>query len=77
MDDSPLWKDMIKVRHIYLQGREYQIHNGRVLVFGWINGYEINLNVLCTLFYMMPAPIKIALFMILLRQSGWWSLGSD
>jgi hypothetical protein len=30
MSDSPLWKDMLKVRHIYLQGREYIIGNGRL-----------------------------------------------
>jgi hypothetical protein len=35
MDDSPLWKDMMKVRHIYLQGREYQIHNGKSVSF-WL-----------------------------------------
>jgi hypothetical protein len=36
MDDSPLWKDMMKVRHIYLKGREYQIHNGKSVSF-WLD----------------------------------------
>jgi hypothetical protein len=27
MNDSPLWKDMMKIMHIYLKGREYHITN--------------------------------------------------
>jgi hypothetical protein len=27
MNDSPLWKDMMMIRHIYLKGREYHITN--------------------------------------------------
>jgi hypothetical protein len=36
MDDSPHWKDMMKIRYIYLKGREYQVHNGRSVSF-WMD----------------------------------------
>jgi hypothetical protein len=38
MDDSPLWKDLmkIKIRHIYVKGGEYKINNGRNISF-WLD----------------------------------------
>jgi hypothetical protein len=29
MNDSPLWRDLMKVRYIYLRGRRYKVNNGR------------------------------------------------
>jgi hypothetical protein len=34
LDDSPLWKYLLKIRHIYLKGRTYKMNNGKMLVFG-------------------------------------------
>jgi hypothetical protein len=33
MSDSPLWKNLMKVRHIYLRGRRYIIGNGKYVSF--------------------------------------------
>jgi hypothetical protein len=34
--DSPLWKDLLKIRHIYLKGRRYKIGNGKKISF-WMD----------------------------------------
>jgi hypothetical protein len=31
--DSPLWKDMLQVKHIYLKGRRMKVGNGRTTSF--------------------------------------------
>jgi hypothetical protein len=36
MHDSPLWKDLMKVRHIYLRAREYKLNNGMSISF-WLD----------------------------------------
>jgi hypothetical protein len=42
LHDSLLWNDLMKVRCIYLRGREYMINNGKsVSFFGWIPGLGI------------------------------------
>jgi hypothetical protein len=33
MQDSPLWKDLMKVRDIYLRGRGFKLNNGRHISF--------------------------------------------
>jgi hypothetical protein len=33
MTDSPLWKDLMKVRYIYLRGRRYKIGNSKYVSF--------------------------------------------
>jgi hypothetical protein len=33
MNDSPLWKDLMKVRYIYLRGKGYKVSNGRNVSF--------------------------------------------
>jgi hypothetical protein len=41
MDDSSVWKDLIKIRHIYMRGREYVLGNGRLISFWldtWLGG---------------------------------------
>ena len=29
MDDSPVWHDLLKIKHIYLRGRTFSVKNGR------------------------------------------------
>jgi hypothetical protein len=36
MSDSPLWKDLLKIRQIYLKGREYKVNNGKSISF-WLD----------------------------------------
>jgi hypothetical protein len=36
MSDSPLWKDLMKVRYIYLRGMRYIIGNGKSVSF-WLD----------------------------------------
>jgi hypothetical protein len=41
LDDSPLWKDLMKVRCIYLRRRGYKINNGKNISFWldvWLDG---------------------------------------
>jgi hypothetical protein len=38
VSDSPVWKDMMKVHHIYLKGREYKINNGKAVSF-WLDAW--------------------------------------
>jgi hypothetical protein len=33
MSDSPIWKDLMKIRHIFLRGREYKMGNGKSMSF--------------------------------------------
>jgi hypothetical protein len=52
--DSPMWNDLLKVRHIYLHGRGFKINTGRMISFWldpWLNGkpdypilYDLCLN---------------------------------
>jgi hypothetical protein len=36
MTDSPIWKDLIKIRYIYLKDRRYIIGNGKYVSF-WLD----------------------------------------
>jgi hypothetical protein len=38
MSDSPVWSDLMKIRHIYLRGREYKINNGKLISF-WTDSW--------------------------------------
>jgi hypothetical protein len=31
--DSPVWSDLLKIRHLYLKGREYKVNNGKMMSF--------------------------------------------
>jgi hypothetical protein len=44
--DSPMWGDLLKVRHVYLQGREFKINSGRLVSF-WLDPW-MNEKPLCT-----------------------------
>jgi hypothetical protein len=49
--DSPMGGGEIKVRHIYLQGREFKINSGRLVSFWldpWMNGKP-----LCTTYHVL------------------------
>jgi hypothetical protein len=56
--DSPVWKDLLKVRHLYLKDRRFVVHNGKKLVFGWILGLMINHYVWYTLYCMICAQTR-------------------
>jgi hypothetical protein len=32
-NDSPIWSDLLKIRHIYLMGREFKIGDGKMVSF--------------------------------------------
>ena len=38
LDDSPVWYDLLKVKHIYLRGREIKVKNGRDCAF-WMDNW--------------------------------------
>jgi hypothetical protein len=44
--DSPVWTDLLKIRHIYLKGREYELNDGRSISF-WFDIWMGN-TALCT-----------------------------
>ena len=33
MDDSPIWRDLLKIKHIYLKGRIMKVKNGKCTSF--------------------------------------------
>jgi hypothetical protein len=33
IDDSPVWKDLLKVKHVYLAGRQVNVRNGKSVLF--------------------------------------------
>jgi hypothetical protein len=44
ISDSLVWSDLMKVRHIYIRGREYKINNGKLISFwtdSWLRGVPI------------------------------------
>jgi hypothetical protein len=54
VSDSPVWKDLMKIRHIYLKGREFDLGNGRMVSFWldpWLDGIPICMEypILCEL----------------------------
>ena len=45
-DDSPVWKDLMKIRHIYLAGRKIKVGDGSITLFWldcWINDKPLHL----------------------------------
>jgi hypothetical protein len=51
MNDSPCWKDLMKIRPIYLAGRAYKINNGKLVSF-WQDPWLGTLSAQSTLFFM-------------------------
>jgi len=47
IDDSPIWSDLLKVRHIYLRGRSTKVKNGKCTLF-WEEAW-FKQKPLCTL----------------------------
>jgi hypothetical protein len=41
ISDSPVWSDLLKIRHIYLKGREYKLNNGK-LISSWLDVWIAN-----------------------------------
>ena len=48
LDDSPVWHDLIKVKHIYLRGREIKVKNGKTCAF-WLEKW-LDKEALCVTF---------------------------
>jgi hypothetical protein len=48
VNDSPLWKDLLKIRHIYLKGRKYKVNNGMSVSF-WMDSW-LEKKHLCTIY---------------------------
>jgi hypothetical protein len=36
ISDSPVWTDLLKIRQVYLKGREYILNNGKLISF-WLD----------------------------------------
>jgi hypothetical protein len=51
MNDSPCWKDLIKIRSIYLAGRTYKINNG-ILISFWLDPW-LGDEPICTKFHIL------------------------
>ena len=48
VDDSPIWSDLLKIRHIYLRGRSTKVKNGKHTLF-WEEAW-FKQNPLCSLY---------------------------
>jgi hypothetical protein len=46
--DSPAWKNMLKIRHIYLKGRKFKVNNGKKISF-WVDSW-LEEKLLCELY---------------------------
>lgn len=67
--DSPIWADLLEVRNIYVQGRNFVVGNGKEILFWYDNWlYDQPLNVLfLDLFKMTQQPnITVAQALIIL-----------
>ena len=41
LDDSPVWSDLLKIRHVYLANRKITVNNGLSTLFwedSWLKG---------------------------------------
>jgi len=59
--DSAIWFDLLKVRDIYLQGRNVEVGNGQKPYFGKISGYTMIPWKFFSLIYLLCAFKKISL----------------
>jgi hypothetical protein len=50
-NDSPVWSDLLKVRHIYLKGRELVVKNGKLTSF-WLDSW-LGVNPLCLMYLIL------------------------
>jgi hypothetical protein len=67
--DSPVWKDLLKVKNIYLKGRTVNVRNGRGTSF-WTDTW-LNDKPLCYLFpilFSLCADKNISVYQFLLQQ---------
>jgi hypothetical protein len=70
IDDSPLWKDLMKIRHLYLKGRTFKLNNGRGVSF-WLDCWLDDTRLcLCypVLFY-LSTDQKISIHEV--ARNGW------
>jgi hypothetical protein len=69
-NDSPIWCDLLKVRHIYLKGRELVVKNGKLTSF-WLDPWleEKPLCLIYPILYELCTNKKSPLFHV--KQKGW------
>lgn len=61
LTDSPVWSDLMKVKHIYLRGRKIHVKNGKNTLF-WLDSWiGDNLYVFNSQFYLIYAVRKTSL----------------
>lgn len=71
LDDSPIWANLIKVKHIYLRGTEIKTKNGKkILCYGVTDSWEINLYVFYILSYLSSAQRNTSLSTTSLNVAG-------
>jgi hypothetical protein len=69
-NNSPAWKDLIKIRHIYLKGRRFKVGNGKLISF-WLNTWmgEKPLSMMYPIIYELAIHKDASVFDIYSR--GW------
>jgi hypothetical protein len=77
LSDSPIWSDLMKMRHIYLKGRGVKAKMDKMLVSGWIPGCMIVPYVLHILFCMMKHWTRNVQCMMYVPEDGWFSSKLD
>jgi hypothetical protein len=70
VDDSPMWSDLIKIRHIYMRGRLVKVKNGQSTLF-WEEPW-LKDKPLCSLFpvlYDLCADKFISVHLFMLKNA--------
>jgi len=69
LDDSPVWNDLLKVKHIYLKGRKIKVKNGKGTSF-WVDAWleKKPLCVLHPVLYDLCTDKNISTYQFLLRH---------
>ena len=58
-DDSPIWTDLLKIRHIYMNRKKFQVYNGKGPI--WLDAWHGKVPpVISTLFYLSFVMKKIS-----------------
>jgi hypothetical protein len=92
MNDSPLWKDLMKVKYIYIKGRSYKLNNGGNVSFwkdSWIGDkplcvsypvlFDLCTNQNCSVVYEIAQNEWVAPFKIRLQgvlRDQWYQLAT-
>jgi hypothetical protein len=68
-NDSPVWCDLLKVRHIYLKGRELVVKNGKLTSF-WLDPWleEKPLCMIYPILYDLCTNKKCSVFQVVQQE---------